>query len=130
MKRWQVYRNLHTGGWSVRHGGRVAERFKATDIVIITDPFATVAGHGRDRARMTGKRNVHAFLCSYIQPEAVRFPDLNGLKYLLKANGFVRVSYAPFDRRGWHRKDNDQPFRSADEAVLIDGREVWVRNPK
>lgn len=130
MKRWQVYRNLHTGGWSVRHGGIVEKRFKASEIVVIVDPFATVGASGRARAQKSGQRNVHAFLCSNIEPEAVQFPDLNGLKDRLTANGFVRVSYAPFDKKGWHRKDNDQPFKAADEAVLIDGREVWVRGAR
>jgi hypothetical protein len=53
-----IYRNLHTGGFSIKHKGKVIERsnsFVAEDIVF------KVNEKGRQRVIKEKKKNVHAY---------------------------------------------------------------------
>lgn len=61
----EVYRNLHTGTWSVRDlgVGRVVDHPRN---VIIKDALFVVRPAGREKVRTEKKKNVHAFIKGYV----------------------------------------------------------------
>ncbi|MCK6512819.1 hypothetical protein L6R29_23065 [Myxococcota bacterium] len=120
-----LYRNLHTGGWSLRFKGKVIEHLSADQAVIFNGVvFPRVEQAGKKRAMAENQRNVHAYLCSHDPPTVVEHADY--AREIIERMGFRRVSYAPFDDLGWHYVDHKTSFRIAEGAILLGGREVWV----
>lgn len=128
-----IYRNLHTGGFSLRHKSRVIERFDPSEVVIFDrGVFARVQEGGRRRTQRTKERNVHAFLCSSHRPISIegQSPVLSDQKEaifdLIQRYDFLRVTYAPYSPLSWHYVGTEKPFVAASCAILLGGREVWV----
>lgn len=76
-----VYRNLRTGGFSVRRGGIVEERFPPHLTAVMLDCTFKVNQAGRQRVLREKQKNVHAFIVSpggwtYIQPYGQGFPEI------------------------------------------------------
>ena len=68
MKRYDIYRNLHRGGYSVidRRTGRVVQH---TNRLVAKDAEFVVRVAGRERVRREKRKNVHAFVrCVSILP--------------------------------------------------------------
>lgn len=55
----EVYKNLHTGTFSVRKKGKVIAH---PTTVYLTDATFVVRPGGRERVRREGRKNVHAFV--------------------------------------------------------------------
>jgi hypothetical protein len=60
----RVYRNLHTGLWSVKQG---VIRFHTSEIVLTNAKFV-VSEAGRQRVLREQRKNVHAYVVGYIYP--------------------------------------------------------------
>ena len=58
-----VYKNLHTGTWSIRQNGIVKIH---TNYICLKDVKYRVGKKGRERVIREGKKNVHAYVCGYI----------------------------------------------------------------
>lgn len=58
-----VYRNLHSGLWSIRQNGLVVAH---ASHVYLRDAEFRVGAKGQERVRKEGKKNVHAFVFGYI----------------------------------------------------------------
>ena len=58
-----VYRNLHSGLWSVRQNGIVVIHCNQ---IYLRDVTFRVQKGGQDRVRREGRKNVHAFVHGYI----------------------------------------------------------------
>lgn len=122
-----VYRNLHTGGWSVRYRGRVIEHLPSEKAVVFDSMvFSRIEEAGKKRAMEEQQRNVHAYLCAYEKPAI--FEDADHARRVIEARGYRRVSYAPFSLLGWHYVEDKTPFRVGEGAILLGGREVWISN--
>lgn len=100
--KYYIYRNLHTGGFSIRHRGLVIER--ANDIVAENVTFKVNDG-GRQRVIREKSKNVHAFVVcdKYI----VGKESIDNLKV---------VSYNPY-KSGTFKCDN-MPILSARRVLL------------
>ena len=111
--KYYTYRNLHTGGFSTKHRGKVILRFNSG--CICAGARFQVSQSGNSRARNEKKRNVHAYIVSSEVPTIL--PDDIAeklLKYLRK------FSYKPF-------KDNSfmvdsTPVTSERGCVMFDGK--------
>ncbi|MCB9639067.1 MAG: hypothetical protein H6727_09260 [Myxococcales bacterium] len=121
-----IYRNLHTGGWSLKYKGKVLERLPAEEAILFQGQvFPRVEESGRKRAITEGQRNVHSYLCTQDEKPNV-MPHADYAREMVERLGFRRVSYSPFTSLNWHFVDTQKPFAGASNAILLGGREVWV----
>lgn len=92
-KRCQVYRNLHTGTWSVRQSGKVVAH--PTEL-ILRDCRFHVQPAGRAKVRAEKKKNVHAYVSGFISNarESNSFSDLS----------YSTVKYNPYKMEGFQDK--------------------------
>lgn len=98
----EVYRNLHTDGYSVRQDGYVVGH---TDRIILRDVEFVVQRAGRERVLRTGVRNVHAWVRGYVmEPRATPI--------------HVRVSYNPFVA-SYFWTDDGAPVERASRVTLV-----------
>lgn len=85
VAKYYIYRNLRTGGFSVRYRGRVINRlniFTAQNVIFkVNEP-------GRQRVIKEGRKNVHAFVV------ADRYKGLINREYGL--DKLMKVMYNPY----------------------------------
>lgn len=75
----EVYRNLHSGTWSVRQAGLVVAHLRS---VVLVDAVCVVQPAGRERVRREHRKNVHAYIRgTFAGPEAAVGADLAPLSY-------------------------------------------------
>lgn len=99
-----VYRNLNRSRpdaavWSVRHGSRVVAHVRE---LTLEDATFRIQPGGRDRARRSGQRNVHAYVAGTVAGPA-------------PVGRWVTVAYDPF---------GDATFTAAGEPLHT---AAWVR---
>ena len=87
--RCNVYRNLHTGLWSVRQGGIVKLH---TDVIRMKDVRFNVSKRGRELVIKEQRKNVHATISGVLATCA----DLNALPGKSRA-----ITYDPYKYRGF-----------------------------
>jgi hypothetical protein len=90
--KYYIYRNLHKGGFSVKHRGRVVARPKT---FVLENPELNVSEAGQRRARATRQRNVHAYIVGSKFVERDRRPT--GLKGKLYYNPFTCETFVDYD---------------------------------
>lgn len=106
----EVYRNLHTGNWSVRLcGGRVIAHL---DEVTLRDARFVVREGGRQKVLRERRKNVHAFVRGFIA-EAGEDGEA--------------VSYNPYRGPSFYLKGNEQPVSRAGVVRLGQGGQVTAR---
>ena len=139
--RYEIYRNLRTGGFSLRHRGKVIERAAAFHV---ERPYFRVSAAGRSRVLRERRKNVHAYVCSDERPEAL---DVDGpfdaglLSFVLDEGPqeFGTASYDPY-KAGFFVLEGtesltgtEQPWSlaldRAEEAFVYSGG-IRVRGPK
>ena len=96
----QVYRNLHTGTYSIRYRGLVVGHY---DIVAIVQPTFRVQPGGRARVLREKRKNVHAFVVGKLVP----FWDYP------TAEEATRISYNPYKNETFIRVDTGEPVKDA-----------------
>lgn len=100
----EVYKNLHTGTYSVRHKGRVIDH--PTRLTLWNVTFA-VQPAGREKVRREGRKNVHAFVRGELADPGLRFMEPP-----------VRVSYNPYENDTFVDKATGAPVETAEAALL------------
>ena len=107
--KYYIYRNLHTGGFSVRYCSRVVDRLN-----IFTAQGVTfkVNESGRKRVVKEGRKNVHAFVV------ADKYKGLINNEYEL--DKLAKVTYNPYTDTQF--KCNGVSIYGAKEVVFSDGR--------
>jgi hypothetical protein len=110
--KYYIYRNLRTGGFSVRYRGRVIERlhtFSATNVEFKVNESA------RQRVIKENQKNVHAFvICDNYTVKlypALSFPQVAGLH---------KISYNPYTDTTF--MCNGRKINKAQEIVFQNGR--------
>jgi len=111
-----LYRNLHTGGFSIKHRGLVCDR---GDIFKMFNVEFHVSEAGSKRAKDAKQRNVHAYMV------AEEYEKLEHAAYHSDQD-LVRVTYHPFKDSTFIIADTGEPILSADYAIAIKGR-VYVK---
>lgn len=98
-----VYRNLHRGGYSVKHKGRVIAHVES---ISLTNVRFLVGKAGNAKVRLNKSKNVHAG-CSGIWVGDV---SLLGQS--------TRVTYNPYKWTSFVRKDDESSIKTAKVAVI------------
>ena len=110
--KYYTYRNLHSGGFSTKHHGKVI--FRSTNPVKIDNGIFRVSALGNKRARFNKSRNVHAFIVSSQLPkECFNVPGDD-------SKSLVQVRYNPFKHDRFMLVDDELHF--AEEIYLYDGK--------
>jgi len=96
---YRIYRNLHHKTWTVQHkvphvGWRKLESHKA---IYVARADFTVSDAGRRRARLEGRKNVHAFA---VVEDFWPMEDQSALGRLMDVMEHT-VTYSPFNGRGF-----------------------------
>lgn len=104
----EVYRNLHTGTWSVRQcsTGLVIDH---PTTVLISDAKFVVQPSGRDRVLREKVKNVHAFVRGVITQEATPRDSVLLLE---------QVTYNPYKMDSFMIKSNEEKIFYSDYVVL------------
>jgi len=104
-----IYRNLHTGGFSIKHHGIVIDHVQA---FIAHDVELKVNVGGKKRAVESKTRNVHAYLvCDYYH-ETERV--VNG----------DEITYNPFNDNSFVMCESRKPIYHADCMFGKDGKYI------
>lgn len=120
-RRVYVYRNLHTGTWSVRQGGRVI----AHPVTIwLSDCKFLVGEKGREKVLREKRKNVHAGVSGYILEE--RKPAVYAQRFCLSELP-TKVKYNPYEA-GYFRDDKGNKITNSSYAWLDVKEGVWAYN--
>lgn len=108
--KYYIYRNLHTGGFSVRYKGRVVER---SNCLVGNDVVFKVSESGRQRVLLEKRKNVHAYSvcenCVLAPSPSQRMIDM------LKI-----ITYNPYI--AGHFLCNGKEITKADQILFYDGK--------
>lgn len=119
--KYYIYRNLHKGGFSVRHRGLVIaniHRFTADDVEF------RISEAGRRRAVRQQSRNVHAYLVSDNPPKELRWRDSTFDRHI-DENEMEPVFYHPLKLKNFVVAGTKRKVTSSDHVVARDGK-VYV----
>ncbi len=111
-----LYRNLRTGGFSIKHLGLVCDR---GDIFEMHNVEFHVSDAGSNRAKKEQRRNVHAYMV------AEEYTKLDGAVWH-EDKDLIRVTYHPFKDDTFVIADTSEPILHANYAIAIKGR-VYIK---
>ncbi len=109
----EVYKNLHTGLWSVRDP-RTKRVIGHTDQIFLREVDFTVQRGGRDRARRDKQRNVHAWVRGRVTTKPGK-----GQAHEFTYNPFIYNSFV-------YRDDHSPIWQSHRVELRKDGRAYSV----
>lgn len=115
----RVYRNLHTGKWSIRAvGGPDAGRVLGHALFLtLTDAAFIVSAAGNRRVREERVKNVHAYVQGVIVPD---FAD---------CSRWTAVTYNPYKFTSFVRREDHEPVTAADFVILGPDGKAFAKNP-
>jgi hypothetical protein len=96
-----VYFNLRTRVWSIRHKGKVIHHAR---YVVLRDAIAVVSEKGRQRVIKHQRRRVHATIRGTLVHHGDTVPNLSGLR---------AVSYNPYKGPNFYRCDDRSDWSGA-----------------
>lgn len=108
-----VYRNLRTGGFSIRHKGRV---IAVRDKVVLTDVKFIVSQASRNRVLQKRQRNVHAVVRGLLVESNESIQDFDGEGY-----------YNPYKHDSFVDKDSGVNLEEAKIAYLHDNTFHYIK---
>lgn len=111
-----LYRNLHTGNWSVRRGGKVVDH---VDSAVVHGAEFKVNHGGRERVRREGRKNVHAFVVGNLSVDPDKYDFLP----------WREAYYNPYKHDAFVDKETGDPIGSARMAKLDKDMKVWYFGP-
>lgn len=117
-----VYRNLHQDSLSIRVGNLVHGHAK---MVAMSNAQFNVGTGGSNKAKETGKKQVHAWLTGDIQ--VAQDCDVEATYQKLEKAGYERVRYNPMDCSNFVKYSSNEPVLNAREAIIVLDR-VYIKN--
>lgn len=111
-----VYKNLHTGLWSIRQNGIVKLH---TDYICLRDVSYRVQPAGREKVRREKKKTVHAFICGIVcNPSEAPIA------------GYTPVYYNPYKVDSFVDSDTREPrYSSQFVDMCVDSRDPVIAIP-
>jgi len=109
-KRVRVYRNLHTGTFSVQDA-KTGLVIAHLDRIFIKDAAFVVRPAGRAKVLRDKKKNVHAFVVGYVSCD-----------YCTPSR---EVSYNPYKAEHFYFKSSEEPVL-ASECVLLKDNKIFI----
>jgi len=123
--KYYAYRNLHTGGFSIKNKGKVIER---PFMFIMVDAEFRVSQAGRKRAIDQQQRNVHAYVVAdYV--ESYDFDDDRVISIgvnIFNNKLFTEVTYNPFHLDSFVTADKKIPVEKSEFIVALQDK-VYMR---
>lgn len=114
-----VYRNLNTGGFSIKHKGLVVAR---PESFVVFHPTFQISEKGQSRARKNKKRNVHAYIVS----DNWHNYDRHETDERYFSNNAGTVFYNPFETDTFVDKKTGKELVQADAVYFIDGKAYYI----
>ena len=110
-----LYRNLHTGGYSVKQRGIVCDRGR---MFVMRDVEFKVSQPGSERVKKEQQRNVHAYMV------AEQYEKKTGMSY--QPSAMQRVTYDPYKHDTFVNAETGKPILHADYAIATMDGKVYV----
>ena len=115
-----VHRNLNKPGyWSIKEKNVSGNVIGYDTSIRLEDVVFHVAQGGKKRVRKEQRKNVHAGVWGYVSPKK----DYN------TNDSWVLVTYNPYLYDTFVVLPSERPIYGAEEAILKNTKEVWVKNP-
>jgi len=116
-----IHRNLHRPPYYSIKAGRSGGPVIGYDTDIwLEDVTFKVQPGGRDRTRKEMRKNVHAGVVGKIKDSGGNY----------NTNGWVLVTYNPYQNDSFVEYETGEPIYDAKEVVLKNEKEVWVKQDK
>jgi len=109
--KYYMYRNLHTGGFSIKHLGKVCER---SQFVVMHRVTFKVNKGGQERVRKEKAKNVHAYVV------ADRYTV--NKNYMWKPSDFRRVTYNPYTDDTFVDAETGEAITESSMVIATQGR--------
>jgi hypothetical protein len=107
-----IYRNLHTGNFSVKFRGRVVSHL---EVCIAKDVEFKVSVKGRERVRKEKRKNVHATIACNSVVNTSR----------LDLNNYDEIYYNPYTTDTFIDKEGAPIYRA--EEVLCQDNKIYIK---
>ena len=120
-----AYRNLHTGGFSIKNKGKVCEH---ADMFIMINAEFRVSKAGRKRAIDQKQRNVHAYVVAD-NYESYDFDDDRVMSIgvnIFNNDLFTEVTYNPFHLSSFVTIDTKVPVEKSEFIVALQDK-IYIR---
>ena len=120
--KYYVYRNLHKGGFSIKHRGKVVARPKYFHLF---DPELRVSEASQARARREGQRNVHAYVVGtdFMEFHEPLGPDPYG-NFVFAGKEYQELYYNPYKYDTFVDAETRKPVTEL-KAVLFEGNKAY-----
>jgi len=120
--KYYLYRNLHTGGFSIKQKGLVCAR---GHVVTMKNVEFKVNAAGSAKAKKEQQRNVHAYMVA--DNFEVCKVLASGLENLLKTvDDMLEITYHPYSDDKFVVKSTNEPIEFAQYAIAVNGK-VYIR---
>lgn len=110
--KYYLYRNLHTGGFSIKHKGLVCAR---GEMFAMKNVEFKVSAAGSKRAKAEKQRNVHAFMVADNYQKRIRIS-----KVIL--DNLTEITYNPYKFVTFVNAETLDPVAKASYAITIGGK--------
>jgi hypothetical protein len=119
---YRIYRNLHSNTWTVQHKvpGVGWRKLESAEALYVPQANFTVSDAGRRRARLEGRKNVHAFAVV----ESYHHVEQERLGRLIDVMGH-NLTYSPFNDRGFTDGLTVNVYRAVACLFAPSGR-IWA----
>ena len=101
----KVYKNLHNGMLSVKQDGLVVAH---VDSITLKNPSFKVSQSGRNRVILEKKKNVHAFICGFVESVNVESKTKK-----------QAISYNPYKHDFFYFKADERPATLSSEQMIF-----------
>ena len=101
----RVYKNLHNGMLSVKQDGLVVAH---VDSITLKNPSFKVSKAGRNRVILEKKKNVHAFICGFVESVNVESKTKK-----------QAISYNPYKHSFFYFKADESPATLSSEQMIF-----------
>lgn len=120
--KYYLYRNLHTGGFSIKHRGKVCSR---CNIFTMKDVEFRVSKKGQHQVQKNNQKNVHAYIVADNYQHASISPI--ALDKLIIADGTMKeITYNPYGESTFYIKETNEPINNADYVICVNGK-VYIK---
>lgn len=115
--KYYLYRNLRTGGFSIKHKGLVVA---GDSLFTMKKVEFKINQTGRERARKEKQKNVHAFIVAkgWARPAMVKWCVYD----IMRKAKYREVSYNPYGENNFFYVDTNEPIYKAYHVICIDGK--------
>lgn len=122
LKKFEVYRNLHHGCFSIRHKGLVCAHLQDDGFYYLRDVKFAVQPAGRRKVLRERRKNVHAFVRGFANDQYGEPKTCRAGYPLGAADRFnIKVTYNPYVAGHFFIAKTGEPIHEASEVCFAKG---------